>query len=296
MEYDSLLDCGKRAAAAAAAIHRQHAGRVAVTEWNEKGAADFVSFVDHQAEAAIVSTIRSQFPDHAIMAEEESTASAGSAWSAPERPDPGWTWIVDPLDGTTNFLHGYPMYGVSIAASIDGELKAGVVHNSVTGETWHATAGGGAFRDGVPIRVSEIGILKQALIGTGFPFKALDLLPGYLDQLGLVLRSSAGVRRAGSAALDLCHLASGMFDGFWELSLQPWDLAAGALIVREAGGVITNMNGSSNVVTTGSVLAGNPVIYDALSTLLSGAAVHDGAGVRNDAAAPDTIASDRSAH
>jgi myo-inositol-1(or 4)-monophosphatase len=160
------------------------------------------------------------------------------------------------------------MYGVSIAASLDGELQVGAVHNTLTAETWYATKGGGAFRNGARIRVSEIGNLKQALIGTGFPFKALELLPRYLGQLALILSNSAGVRRAGSAAIDLCHVASGMFDGFWELSLQPWDIAAGALIVREAGGVITDMSGSQNVVKTGSVLAGNRAIYEALSSLL----------------------------
>jgi myo-inositol-1(or 4)-monophosphatase len=268
MDHAPILNCAERAAHAAAAIHRRYAGRVAVSEWTEKGSADFVTHVDREAEAAIVAMIRAEFPDHAIMAEEASTADSGSGWTASGTHAPGWTWVVDPLDGTTNFLHGYPMYGVSIAASLDGELQVGAVHNTLTAETWYATKGGGAFHNGARIRVSEIGNLKQALIGTGFPFKALELLPRYLGQLALILSNSAGVRRAGSAAIDLCHVASGMFDGFWELSLQPWDIAAGALIVREAGGVITDMSGSQNVVKTGSVLAGNRAIYEALSSLL----------------------------
>lgn len=267
MELAEILECALDSAVAASTVHALHAGRVDVSSWSEKGTSDFVTYVDREAEAAIVSRIRARFPGHVIMAEEDSTGLAGADWVAPRHPG-GWLWIVDPLDGTTNFLHGYPMYGVSIAASLDGVLQVGVVRNSITGETWHATRQGGAFRDGQRIRVSSIDAMKLALIGTGYPFKMLSLLDAYLLQFNSVLRNSSGIRRAGSAALDLCHVATGMFDGFWEMSLQPWDIAAGALIVREAGGVVTTIDGSDDVVATGSVLAGNPVIHEMLGALV----------------------------
>jgi myo-inositol-1(or 4)-monophosphatase len=174
-----------------------------------------------------------------------------------------WTWIIDPLDGTTNYLHGYPVYAVSIARRAGGELEAAVVLNSATGEEWTAVRGGGAYLNGARIRVSQIDRLPRALIGTGFPFKALHLLPRTRAARGGPSRHS-GVRRAGSAALDLCHVATGWFDGFWELTLAPWDVAAGALIVREAGGVVTRLDGSEDVLGHGSILAGNPAIHAAL--------------------------------
>jgi myo-inositol-1(or 4)-monophosphatase len=272
---DAILRCARDAAAAAVAVHRAYAGLVAVEDWTEKGTSDFVTHVDREAEAEIVGRIRSTFPDHSILAEEAATDSAGNDWIAPPAAG-GWTWAVDPLDGTTNFLHGYPMYAVSIAASLDGVLQVGVVQHSVTGEVWHAVRGRGAFRDDTPIQVSSMQTLRRALIGTGYPFKALHRLPEYLTQFDRVLRNTAGIRRAGSAALDLCHVASGFFDGFWELSLQPWDIAAGALIVREAGGVVTTLEGDPDVVATGSVLAGNPAIHERLSMLLRGEPVEGG--------------------
>jgi myo-inositol-1(or 4)-monophosphatase len=272
MDHSKLVTCAIDAAAAAAAVHERYLGKVDVRDWAEKGAADFVTHVDREAEAAISRCILSAFPDHAIMAEESSTAGAGPDWVAPSASR-GWTWVVDPLDGTTNYLHGYPMYGVSIAVMLDGVLQAGTVRNTVTGEVWHATRGGGAWRteargDRERAQVSAIDNPRRALIGTGFPFKALSLLPRYLEQFDRVLRNTAGIRRAGSAALDLCHVASGMFDGFWELSLQPWDIAAGALIVREAGGICTTVDGSEDVVATGSVMAGNSAIHAALMQIV----------------------------
>jgi myo-inositol-1(or 4)-monophosphatase len=263
MEIADGLACARESAAQAVAVHRRHAGLVAAEAWTEKAAADFVTYVDREAERCIVDAIRSRFPDHAILAEEAATGPAGAAVRAE-----GWLWVVDPLDGTTNFLHGYPMYGVSIAALLNGVLQLGVVQDSVSGDVWHATRHGGAYRNGAPIHVSSQDRPGRALIGTGFPFKARELLPQYLVQLDCVLRNTAGVRRAGSAALDLCHVATGWFDGFWELSLQPWDIAAGALIVREAGGIITTMDGSDDVVAAGSVLAGNPAMHTALARIL----------------------------
>ncbi|HEX7089808.1 MAG TPA: inositol monophosphatase family protein [Longimicrobiales bacterium] len=262
---EALLDCALAAARAAADIHRRYLGRVALEEWSEKGVADFVTHVDREAEDTIVAEIRRRFPAHAILAEE----------SAGEAAPPGsaeWLWIVDPLDGTTNFLHGYPAYAASVAVARRGELVAAVVASSATGEEWWAVRGGGAFHDGRPVRVSQLTDLRLALIGTGFPFKAIDRLPPYLRQFDAVLRRSAGIRRAGSAALDLCHVASGYFDGFWELLLAPWDIAAGTLIVREAGGVVTALDGRSDVLDGhGAVLAGNPAIHAELGAVLASA-------------------------
>src|SRR5262245_25919897 len=252
MEFSEVLKVAVAAARAAAAIHQRHVGRVHPEHWSAKGNADFVSFVDHEAEACIIDHIRSHFPDHEIMAEETRSGSE-RAWETLE-----WLWVVDPLDGTTNFLHGYPAYCTSIAAAHRGKLVAGCVIASPTGDEWTALAGGGAFLNGTAIRVSATTDFSSALIGTGVPFSNLDPLPGYLNQFEAVVRRSSGVRRAGAAALDLCHVASGYFDGFWELELNPWDIAAGALLITEAGGVISRLAGPLDPFRRGSIVAGNP--------------------------------------
>lgn len=263
-----LLNVARQAARDAAAVHREFLGSVAVAEWSEKGTADFVTHVDRKAELVIVERLRAHFPKHRVLAEEDAAERADSAGVSMGAGADEWTWIIDPLDGTTNYLHGYPVYAVSIAVARAGELEAGFVLNSATGEEWSAVRNGGAFLDGSRIGVSSIDVLSRALIGTGFPFKALHLLPVYTQQLAAVLRATSGVRRAGSAALDLCHVATGLFDGFWELDLAPWDVAAGALIVREAGGVVTRLDGSSDILGYGSLLAGNPVIHAGLGKLV----------------------------
>jgi myo-inositol-1(or 4)-monophosphatase len=253
-------------------VHRAYLGRVPVEDWSEKGIADFVTHVDREAEACIVARIRTRFPDHTLLAEEaESERDGGSGVPLTELGHHEWTWIIDPLDGTTNYLHRYPMYAVSIGVAFRGELRAAVVVNSVTGEEWVAAKDGGARLNGVPVRVSGIDRLARALIGTGIPFRALDVMPLYTRQLERVVRNSSGVRRAGSAALDLCHVATGYFDGFWELGLAPWDVAAGALIVREAGGIVTRIDGDAHVLGHGSILAGNPAVHAALGELLAAA-------------------------
>lgn len=239
-----LLAGARDAARSAAEIQREDAPGPSAEAWAEKGPADFVTEVDRESERRIVEVLRDRFPDHSVVAEEDTDAASGaggpgttragmsgrSGASAPVR------WIVDPLDGTTNWLHGYPEYAVSIAA-LDAEgPRVGLVLNSATGERFEAVRGAGAWRDGERIRVSEIGELRLALIGTGFPFKKRELLPAYLETFSRVLEATSGIRRAGSAALDLCHLACGRLDAFWEAWLMPWDVAAGSLILREAGG------------------------------------------------------------
>src|SRR5690606_19656282 len=257
--YDEFQETGLAAARAAAEVHRSHLGRVRMEDWSEKGVADFVTHVDREAAEVIIARIRSRHPQHTILAEET---------AAEFREGAEWLWVVDPLDGTTNSLHAYPMYAASVALPHHGEPVAAAVVTSATDEEWSARRGGGAFKDGQPIRVSGIDELTRALIGTGFPFKTKDLIPEYMQQLQAVLRRTAGVRRGGSAALDLCHVATGYLDGFWELHLAPWDYAAGALIVREAGGTLGAIDGPLDFRTGGSVLAGNPAIYGDLDALL----------------------------
>jgi myo-inositol-1(or 4)-monophosphatase len=220
-----------------------------VREASLKGTSDFVSEADLEAQRAAVAVIAQRHPDHRVLAEEDETLGSRAAGGTP-------LWVIDPIDGTTNFLHGHPMYSVSIAAVIDGTPEVGVVACPSTGERWWATRGGGASKNGRGIRVSSPPDLRTALVGTGFPFKALDRLDEYLGQLGRVLRGSAGVRRGGSAALDLAYLASGSLDAFWELELRPWDVMAGVLLIQEAGGVVGRMDGSPVDLEDGSLLAG----------------------------------------
>lgn len=265
-ENGKLLAVAIEAARDAVGVHRRRLGTIPAEAWTEKGIADFVTDVDLEAERLIVERVRRVFPSHRILAEEGAGSNDGDDAG---RDD--WLWIIDPLDGTTNYLHRYPMYAASIAVAREGELVAGVVAAGASDEVWTAVAGDGARRNGEPIHVSGTRTLDRALIGTGFPFKVPAEVPEYLGQLGRVLRKTAGVRRAGAAAMDLCHVASGWFDGFWELSLAPWDVAAGTLIIREAGGLVTRLNGRGDVFQThGSLLAGNAAIHAALGEILKG--------------------------
>ncbi len=248
-----LLDIAVGAAAQAARVIQAAFGRRGSLVWEEKGSADFVTEADRGAEAAITEVIKSRCPEAGIVGEELSPdAGLGGG---------GIHFVVDPLDGTTNFLHGYPEFAVSIGVMLGPDLVAGVVRNLARSETFTATRGGGAFLNGQPISVSRETETTRALIGTGFPFKRHDLLDEYSAQFAEVSRHTAGIRRAGSAALDLCNLACGRFDGFWELTLAPWDIAAGVLIVREAGGVVTDLRGDLKRVSEGAVVAGNPDIH-----------------------------------
>ncbi|MFQ5747284.1 MAG: inositol monophosphatase family protein [Gemmatimonadota bacterium] len=231
-EDRALLAAAREAALAGADVHRDAAGRAGRAGWSEKGRSDFVTEVDLEAERRIAGVLGAAFPEHPILA-EEGTDEAGRTG----RDGSGLRWIVDPLDGTTNWLHGYPEHAVSIAAEDARGLRVGVVVNSATGEVYEAARGAGSRRNGAPIRVSGATDLRLALVGTGFPFKKADLVAPYLATFERVLAGTSGIRRAGAAALDLCALACGRLDAFWELWLMPWDVAAGALIVREAGGV-----------------------------------------------------------
>ncbi|HEY3286418.1 MAG TPA: inositol monophosphatase family protein [Gemmatimonadaceae bacterium] len=260
---DFLLDALKAAAAAAAEVIRDGERRRGALVWREKSATDFVSEVDMTAEARIIALLTSRVPGAAILAEE--TASTLAA----ERRTTGVTFVIDPLDGTTNFLHGVPEYAVSIAALVDDELAAGVVLHVPRDEWFTATRGGGAWRDGQRIGVSAIDAPDRALIATGFPFKGGHDVDLYLDQMRRLMTHTAGLRRPGSASLDLAGVACGRFEGFWENLLAPWDIAAGILLVREAGGLVTTLEGTPCPVAHTSVAAANPAMHGWLLDRLS---------------------------
>jgi myo-inositol-1(or 4)-monophosphatase len=232
-------------------------------EWRAKSATDFVSDVDTGAERIIRHALTDGYAGALIVGEELSPESSTSAEIS---------FIVDPLDGTTNFLHGFAEYAVSIAAAVRGEVVAGVIIAIPTNERFTAARGGGAFRNGEPISVSGIDDPSRALIGTGFPFGADAPLDLYLRHFAAVAPRTAGMRRPGSAALDLVHVACGQFDAFWELTLKPWDFAAGMLLVREAGGLVTTVDGGAVPLTSSSLLAGNPAMHAWLSRTLADAA------------------------
>jgi myo-inositol-1(or 4)-monophosphatase len=257
----SLLATCVAAAAKSAEVVRAGAARRDALVWESKTRADFVSQVDRDSESVLAEVIRGRHPDAHLVAEE------GSPELATLR---GLVFIADPLDGTTNFLHGFPWYAVSIAAVVDGELAAGAVLNAATGELFTATAGGGARRAGQAITVSTIADPTRALIGTGFPFKEGNTYTDrYLTMLPPIMLQSAGVRRAGSAALDLADVACGRFDAFWEMMLSPWDIAAGLLLVREAGGIVTNLEGEPCPIAHTAVVAGNPTMHEWLLARVS---------------------------
>ena len=220
--------------------------------WETKSRSDFVSEVDKASEQRIVEIVKRRCPDAIVLGEELSPGAVSSE---------GLVVIADPLDGTTNFLHGYPEYAVSIAIARSGAVCAGVVLNVPRGDEFTAVKGGGAFLNEQRIRVSSLREPGRALIGTGFPFKTLELLPQYLAQFSLVMRGTAGIRRAGSAALDLSNVACGRFDAFWELVLAPWDVAAGMLMVQEAGGIVTDLEGNPARPVAGAFVAGNPAMH-----------------------------------
>lgn len=253
-----------RAAEAGAAVIRDAAPEVRRLDWRSKGPTDFVTEVDLAAEAAILRIMAEDIPEAIVMAEES------AAQVSRERLERGVALVVDPLDGTTNFLHGYPEYAVSIAILVDGEPVVGVVHDVPGREVFTATAGGGCALNGQPLRVSTIAEPQRALIGTGFPFKdAKDITP-YHRQMAAVMAHVSGVRRPGAASIDLASVAAGRFDGFWEMQLAPWDFAAGMLLVREAGGIATDLAGVHlRAFEPSSVLAGNPAMHRWLAEALA---------------------------
>ena len=250
-QVEHLLATATEAAHAAACIHREASDRGGDRWVDVKTASsDFVSDVDMAAQEAAMEVIAARHPAHAILAEEEGGGRDGA-------PGNEHLWLVDPLDGTTNFLHGHPYYAASVAVW-DGEGPlAAAVEAQALGKVWTAARGSGARKNGERILVSPTDRIERFLLGTGFPFKAHALLPKYLEQLDRALRHTAGVRRTGAAAIDLAYVASGILDGFWESRLAPWDYGAGVLLVTEAGGVVERVRGGPVGLDTGSVLAAN---------------------------------------
>ena len=248
------------AARAAGNFIMRHLDRADSLKIVRKGRNDFVSEVDRGAEAEIVHTIRKAYPDHAVLAEEGGASG-----------DSEWLWIIDPLDGTTNFLHGFPHFCVSIAVQHKGKLQHGVIYAPCTQDLYIATRGNGAVLNSRKIRVSKTSSLDESLVGTGVPIRAGANLDEYLPQLRAVVEKTAGVRRAGAAALDLAYVACGRLDAFWEMKLHPWDMAAGILLVEEAGGVVSELYGKDDPMKTGNIFAGNPKMHEQIAPLLRAA-------------------------
>ena len=275
---DKIAQIGRQAALAAGAVMRQN--YLKPHEITMKGAIDPVTETDFQSQEIIIGMIRQAFPDHGFLAEErageggaaEPVSAApepghpGLAWEAD--PPPSCRWIIDPLDGTVNFAHGFPMFCVSIACEIDGALAYGVVYDPLRDELFEAGRGGGARLNGAPIRVSRTAELTRALVATGFPYDIRERVPETLGRLGRMLAVTQGVRRGGSAALDLCYVACGRLDGFYEENLQPWDTAAGLIIVTEAGGKITTFEGGDYDLYSPNILASNGGLHSQLLSCL----------------------------
>ncbi|MCF8384082.1 MAG: inositol monophosphatase [Chlorobium sp.] len=249
------LDTAVKAAKAAGEITLRKFGELSSLEIVQKEFKDFVTEVDKACEAAISSLITTAFPDDSMLCEEGTIAEGES----------GRTWIVDPLDGTLNFIHSFPVFSISIALrDTGGDILCGVVYQPVLRELFTAEKGGGAFLNGSPINVSSRCDRESFLIATGLPFKEYHYLDSYVAMLKEVIHDSAGIRRAGSAAIDLAYTACGRFDGFWEYKLYPWDFAAGILLVREAGGTVTDFEGRTDVFLKQSIIAGNATTHPML--------------------------------
>ncbi len=223
----------------------------------QKSRNDFVSEVDKAAEEAIISTIRQSYPDHAILAEETGSHDGND-----------FQWVIDPLDGTTNYLHGLPQFSISIALKHRGILESAVVYDPLKNELFTADKGNGAFLNDRRIRVKNHKSLEGALIGTGIPFRDQRFIENYLGMLKDMVKDTAGIRRPGSAALDFAWLAAGRIDGFWELGLSQWDFAAGVLLVKEAGGTVTDLNGGEKYFETGNVIAANVKLHQQMAQLI----------------------------
>ncbi len=247
----ALLNVAVMAARRAGAVLIRKMANLPKLKVDQKGHNDYVSDADRAAEKAVIDCILKHYPDHAILAEESGAQGESDH-----------VWIVDPLDGTTNYLHGFPVFAVSIGLQINGRMEHGVVYDPMRQELFTASRGDGAQVDGRRIRTSGQKQIERALIGTGFPFRQSEKeLKPYLNMLGKTVLNTSGVRRPGAAALDLAYVAAGRLDAFWETGLAPWDLAAGSLLIREAGGIISGLDGSENFMETGHVLCGTPKIY-----------------------------------
>lgn len=247
-----LLTIATRAARSAGQIIERQAQQLDSIKIEQKSQNDFVSEVDKLSEQEIIDQIHKAYPDHAILCEESGLLNDGKSDTQ---------WIIDPIDGTTNFIHGFPQYAISIACQVKGRLEVGLVYNPKTDELFTATRGEGALLNNRRIRVSPRLSLDGALVGVGIPFSQDRDFDGYLKQLRQFMGKPAGIRRAGASALDMAFVAAGRLDAYWEEQLKPWDIAAGILLVKEAGGLVGDFKGNDTSLTTGEVVCGNPKIY-----------------------------------
>jgi myo-inositol-1(or 4)-monophosphatase len=260
-----LLNTAVKAARKAGAIINRASLDLDQLRVTAKGHADFVTEVDRAAEAAIIETLSQAYPDHGFLAEESGASRPPNATD--------YTWIIDPLDGTTNFIHGFPQYAVSIGCQHGGQITQAVIYDPSRNDLFTATRGRGAFLNDRRLRVSKRTRLKESLIGTGFPFRDFDKLERYLQLFRRLTATTAGLRRPGAAALDLAYVAAGRFDGFFEYGLKPWDMAAGSLLVIEAGGLITDDVGGADYLASGNVVCGTPKIFPQLLRIIQGGEV-----------------------
>lgn len=256
-----MLNIAVKAARRAGTIITRAAMNLERLTITRKAHSDFVSEVDRAAEEAIIKILLDAYPDHSILAEE--SGKSGQVGKSE------YQWIIDPLDGTTNFLHGFPKYCVSIALLYRGVLSQAVIYDPVSDELFTASRGGGAFLNDHRIRVSKRIQLGESLIGTGFPFRDFIHMEAYLAMFKDLIPKTAGIRRPGSAALDLAYVAAGRYDGFWETGLAPWDIAAGCLLILEAGGMVSDLEGNGQYLKSGQVVAGNPKIFAQLLQVFS---------------------------
>lgn len=252
------LNIAIRAARAAGDIIIKHIDRIVDMPVTTKGHNDFVTEVDRWAETAIIQTLQRSYPAHAILSEEQG-----------QQGDSPWRWIIDPLDGTTNYIHGFPQYAVAIALQHHKKLEQAVVYDPLRQELFTTSRGRGAMLNNKRIRVSNQHQLKSSLIGTGSPFKTPQRQNEYFGTFREIFSQVCDIRRTGAASLDLAYIACGRLDGFWELGLKPWDIAAGALLVQESGGLISDLNGGDNYLQSGNIIATTPKIHKTMITILS---------------------------
>ena len=254
-----LLNTAITAARLAARVILMHLDQLDRIEIHSKGRNDFVTQVDREAEAAILDVLLKAYPDHGVLAEESGAQSGND-----------YTWFIDPLDGTTNFIHGYPQFGISIAVAYQGRLEHGLVYDPLRDELFTASRGQGARLNDRRIRVSRTQHLDRALLGTGFPVRTIEKIDPWLKTFRALLPKASGIRRAGAATIDLAHVAAGRFDGFWEMGLKPWDMAAGTLLVREAGGLVADFDGGQEFLESGDIVAANSVLFNELLRVIHG--------------------------
>jgi len=248
-----MLNTAVKAARRAGSIINRAAQNIDILTVTQKAAHDYVSEVDREAERVIIRVIQETYPNHSILA-EESGASGNSEY----------VWIIDPLDGTTNFLHGFPHYAVSIALSHKGVLSQAVIYDPIRNELFTASRGRGAYLNDHRMRVGKRTKLQGCLLGTGFPFKEFSVIDTYLAMFKDLAQKTSGIRRAGAATLDLAYVAAGRLDGFWEFGLAPWDMAAGCLLITEAGGLVGDFSGNNSYLESGNIIGANPKLFSQL--------------------------------